>query len=233
MVLALRFDIEIWGPLADVAAGELAKGDMVQVLGRLRSNEYVTREGVKQKSMRVAVNNINRVRPYAPDQARSPVRISPPSPVLPVASGTPLLYGGWGARLRVQSWDAMASQVQAEQPLYEDQTAGMPGWGAETPLQQPQATKAGTLAGWSLVYLARSSWPSSIHMYLPRHLCFVGPAGRQGAAVGPSAQELQRGAALLGSCCLASCSSVRSAVIEVLCNAVLRQPRNQAEPQGT
>ena len=62
----------------------------------------------------------------------------------------------------MQSWDAMASQVQAEQPLYEDQTAGMPGWGSETPLQQPQATKAGTLAGWSLVYLARSSWPSSV-----------------------------------------------------------------------
>ena len=47
----------------------------------------------------------------------------------------------------MQSWDAMASQVQAEQPLYEDQTAGVPGWGAETALQQPQANKAGSLAG--------------------------------------------------------------------------------------
>ena len=89
VVLALRFDIEIWGPLADVAAGELAKGDMVQVLGRLRSNEWANREGVKQKSMKVAVNNINRVRPYAPDQARSPVRISPPSPALSVFSNPP------------------------------------------------------------------------------------------------------------------------------------------------
>lgn len=61
--VACSFDIELWDGLAVAAAGELRKGEFVQVLGKLKMNEWLNKQGVKQRSVRVNVSQIHRVRP--------------------------------------------------------------------------------------------------------------------------------------------------------------------------
>lgn len=54
-------DIETWGDLALAAAAELRKGEQIQVLGRIKKDEWTGRDGVVRRSMKVTANQINRI----------------------------------------------------------------------------------------------------------------------------------------------------------------------------
>jgi single stranded DNA-binding protein len=107
-------NIETWGELAQCAATELKKGQKIQVLGRMKRNEYTGKDGVPKVEMKVKANQINRIVDYI-------------SPAYNNDAPTP-------------TWDQPPSQEQtAQYAAYgEDQTVDAP-WGADaTPAPIPQ-----------------------------------------------------------------------------------------------
>lgn len=56
------FNVEAWGPLADVAAAEIDRGQRIVVEGRLRVESWTTRENEQRKTLKIVANALKRVR---------------------------------------------------------------------------------------------------------------------------------------------------------------------------
>ena len=56
------FNVEAWGPLADVVAAEVDKGQRIVVEGRLKVDSWKTRENEQKKGLKISANAVKRVR---------------------------------------------------------------------------------------------------------------------------------------------------------------------------
>ena len=56
------FNVEAWGPLAEVVAAEVDKGQRVVVEGRLKVESWTTRDNEQKKSLKISANAVKRVR---------------------------------------------------------------------------------------------------------------------------------------------------------------------------
>eukprot|EP00873_Tetraselmis_striata_P036912 jgi/Tetstr1/457176/TSEL_043826.t2 len=56
-------NLEVWGPLAEVAASTVSKGRTIAIQGRMKIRNWVTKDGQKRTSTSVAVNQMKLVRP--------------------------------------------------------------------------------------------------------------------------------------------------------------------------
>jgi single-strand DNA-binding protein len=56
------FNVDAWGPLAEVVAAEVDKGQRVVVEGRLKVDSWTTRDNEQRKSLTIAADAVKRVR---------------------------------------------------------------------------------------------------------------------------------------------------------------------------
>lgn len=56
------FNVDAWGPLAEVVAAEVDKGQRVVVEGRLKVVSWTTRDNEQRKSLKISANAVKRVR---------------------------------------------------------------------------------------------------------------------------------------------------------------------------
>ncbi len=61
-------DLEIWGDLAHVAAEHLMQGDHIQVVGKLKKNSWVKRDGTERQDVSISLSKINRIVSSLPQQ---------------------------------------------------------------------------------------------------------------------------------------------------------------------
>jgi len=56
------FNVDAWGPLAEVVAAEVDKGQRVVVEGRLKVESWTTRDNEQRKTLKISANAVKRVR---------------------------------------------------------------------------------------------------------------------------------------------------------------------------
>lgn len=89
-------DVDVWDKLADLCGQHLSKGRAVLVEGRLRMDEWTSKEGEKRSKLVVRAENIKFVGPApqrvegqtnAPAHSHSPASATPAAPLPPDQSG--------------------------------------------------------------------------------------------------------------------------------------------------
>ncbi|BDA44738.1 probable single-stranded DNA-binding protein [Coccomyxa sp. Obi] len=58
------FNLEVWNSLAEQATEQFRVGSQIQVVGRLKSEEYRDKEGQTRSSFKIVADQVNRVRPW-------------------------------------------------------------------------------------------------------------------------------------------------------------------------
>lgn len=61
-------DLEIWGDLAHLAAENLMQGDHIQVIGKLKKNNWTKRDGTEMRDVSISLTKINRIINQLPQQ---------------------------------------------------------------------------------------------------------------------------------------------------------------------
>ncbi|CAL8469525.1 g9066 [Coccomyxa elongata] len=62
------FNLEVWNTLAEQAAEQFRVGSQIQVVGRLKSDQWTDREGQTRSSFKIVADQVNRVRPWTTGQ---------------------------------------------------------------------------------------------------------------------------------------------------------------------
>lgn len=111
--------IETWGELAHAASSELRKGEKIQILGRMKKDEWTGRDGNKRLDVVVVANQINRIVDSAPNDGNGPY--NDPAP--------------WDQSSQAGTPQYEAPQYQAPQyaAYDEDQSVGAPWESGATP----------------------------------------------------------------------------------------------------
>ncbi len=65
-------DVDVWGKTAEHCGQYLHKGSAVFIEGRLKSDEWQTKDGEKRRAMKVEANNVQFLDPAAPAESQGP-----------------------------------------------------------------------------------------------------------------------------------------------------------------